>query len=52
MKKKTFVLKITVSPYETLETTGHLFKAGTKSRLLTKETAGWACGNPGDPVPC
>lgn len=24
--------------YETLETTGHLFKVGTNSRLLTKKT--------------
>lgn len=52
-KKKLCVLKITVLQYETLETTGHLFKVGTNSRLLLKKKpAIWACRNPWDSFPC
>lgn len=42
-----FCFKITVLWYETLETTGHLSKVGTNSRLLTEETAGWPAESPG-----
>lgn len=52
MEENFLVLKITVLWYETLETMGHLSKVGTNSRLLTKETPGWACRSLWDSLPC